>query len=60
MSGRRLDLTPLVLVAMILVMDMSMGVSAFPNIQDGELEGQNSSEIVDYKLKKGPKIGRLL
>ena len=54
MSGRRLDLTPLVLVALILVMDMSMGVSAFPNIQDGELEGQNSSEIVDLQTQERP------
>ena len=44
MSGRRLNLTPLVLVAMILVMDMGVGVSASTAIQAEDLTGQERPE----------------
>ena len=44
MSGRRLNLTPLVLVAMILVMDMGVGVSASTAIQTEDLTSQERPE----------------
>ena len=44
MSGRRLNLTPLVLVAMILVMDMGMGVSASTTSQSEDLRPNDRPE----------------